>query len=172
MDRPHDIHNNIRTNTYDLIINNVRNLINSKAFVTITINKENYKHINNYIIEMTSLNIFKGILFNTLTHLPQIITKYGLNQIERIAVLNLIWKLKKQGYPIVLSQAAYKAFINNKWKRPISQIELSVGNKLYKCCRDIDNKEICLNCGYLACIEVSQILALKPSALFEVLKLT
>lgn len=79
--------------------------------------------------------------------------------------------LKLKGFPIILSKAAYKAFRNNNWTRPIPQIEISVGHKLFTCCRDIDNKEICFNCGYLGMIEISQVLKLRLSALLEVFKL-
>jgi hypothetical protein len=42
----------------------------------------------------------------------------------------------------------------------------------YDCCRDVDNPAVCENCGYANCVEVAQILALRPSALFQVLKIT
>ena len=77
--------------------------------------------------------------------------------------------LREQGYPIVLSRAAYRALRNNDWKRPISQIQLYTKDRLFTCCRDIGNPSVCENCGYANCVEISQILALKPSALRQVL---
>ncbi len=90
---------------------------------------------------------------------------------ERKQLLEKIWQLKKNGYPIVLSYAAYKALRNNDWKRPIPQIELGTKDKIFKCCRDVDNKTVCDNCGYANCVEVSQILAFKPSAIWQVVRM-
>jgi hypothetical protein len=87
-------------------------------------------------------------------------------------LLDRIWALKQQGYPIVLSRAAYRALRNNDWARPIPQIELGTRDRVFTCCRDVDNKEICRNCGYANCVEVSQILAFKPSALLQVMRMT
>jgi len=106
-----------------------------------------------------------------LTHWPEIVKEHGVSQGEKQQLLDDIWSLKKQGYPIVLSKAAYKALKNNDWKRPIPQIELGTRDRVFTCCRDIDNPSVCENCGYANCVEVSQILDLKPSAMWQVVKM-
>ena len=96
-----------------------------------------------------------------------------------MGVWSLVKALKKsgvkekgdKGYLIVLSKGAYKALRNNDWKRPIPQIELGTKDRIFTCCRDIDNPSVCENCGYANCVEVSQILALKPSAMWQVIKM-
>lgn len=60
----------------------------------------------------------------------------------------------------------------NRWKRPVPQIELMAGGRLFTCCRDVGNPEVCRNCGYSSCVEISQALAGKPSAILELLKAT
>jgi hypothetical protein len=90
---------------------------------------------------------------------------------ERIKLLDRIWKLKRDGYPIVLSRAAYVALRKNNWKRPIPQIELGTNEHIFKCCHDVDNTSVCKNCGYANCVEISQILDMKPSALWQFLRL-
>ena len=172
VDGPREIHNGIRGGTYDLIMENVRRSAGGRVIATITINKRNLPFIERYVEEISSLKIFRGIMFNTLTHWPEVVERYGLSPAEHSAVLDLFWSMKKRGCPVLLSRAAYRAFRNNSWKRPLRQIELAVGEKIYTCCRDVENREICGRCGYLGCVEISQILALKPSALIEVLKMT
>jgi hypothetical protein len=44
---------------------------------------------------------------------------------ERIHLLDRLWRLKREGYPICLSRAAYRALRSNTRKRPIPQIELA-----------------------------------------------
>ena len=85
--------------------------------------------------------------------------------------MDRLWRLKQQGYPIVLSRAAWRALRENRWKRPIREIQLITKHRVFECCRDVGNPEICRNCGYTNCVEVAQILALRPSALWQVLKI-
>lgn len=118
--------------------------------------------------------IWKPYLFGLvilLTHWPEVVKEHGVSQDERKQLLDDIWELKKKGFPIVLSKAAYNALRNNNWKRPIPQIELGTKDRIFTCCRDIDNPSICENCGYANCVEVSQILSFKPSAMWQVIKM-
>jgi hypothetical protein len=98
------------------------------------------------------------------------VERHGLTGEQRTGLLDRLWVLKGQGYPIVLSRAAYGALRRNDWKRPIPQIELGTRTRVFACCRDIDNPSVCAQCGYANCVEVSQMLALRPSALWQVLK--
>jgi sulfatase maturation enzyme AslB (radical SAM superfamily) len=171
IDGPREIHNGIRNGSYDLIIKNVRNSVTKAVFASITFSKANVQYLEQFVDEISELDLFRGISFNLLTHWPEIIEKYGLSYTERIELLDKIWQLKKDGHPIVLSKAAYTALRKNNWKRPIPQIELGTPDRTFTCCRDIDNPSICANCGYANCVEVSQILALKPSAMWQVFKM-
>lgn len=170
IDGPKEIHNKIRANSYDLIMRNVQNAATKNIFASITFNKTNFEHAEQFVREITGLNLFKGISFNLLTHCPEIVEKYGVTAEERTQLLDKLWKLKKEGYPIRLSRAAYIALCDNNWKRPIPQIELGTNKKIFTCCRDVNNPSICENCGYVSCVEVSQVFALKPSAIWEILK--
>ena len=168
IDGPREVHNRIRNDSYDLIIKNVGAAATNVVFASITFTKANYQYVESYVQDITATRLFHGIYFNLLTHWPDIVEKYGLSETERTKLLDQIWTLKKRGYPILLSAAAYKAIRNNDWKRPLPQIELRLSpNETYTCCRDIGNKEICDNCGYVGCVEASQVLALKPSAIWQ-----
>ncbi len=171
IDGPKDVHDYIRNNSYDSIIENVKNAVTEAVFASITFSKTNVQHLNRFVQEVTDTHLFRGISFNLLTHWPEIVEKHGVSMEERKQLLDNIWQLKKDGYPIVFSYAAYKALRNNDWKRPIPQIELGTRDKIFKCCRDVGNPSICDNCGYANCVEVSQILALKPSAVLQVIRM-
>ena len=92
--------------------------------------------------------------FNLLTHWPEILATHGLAPEQRIRLLDDLWRLKQEGYPIVLSRAAYRALRANDWKRPIPQIELGTRDRIFTCCRDVDNPAVCENCGYANCRSV------------------
>ena len=171
IDGPREIHNKIREGTYDLIVNNVRHAVTNSVLASITFNKDNIEYLEDFVREIYDLKLFKGIAFNLLTQWPEILAKYGIIGDERIELLDRIWRLKKDGYPIVLSKSAYIAMRKNSWKRPIPQIELGTKDRIFKCCRDVDNPSVCENCGYASCVEVSQILSLKPSAMWQILSI-
>jgi len=172
IDGPKAVHETIRPGTYDLILQNVRQAATKTIFASITLGRQNADCIEEYAREMSTTGLFRGISFNLLTHWPEMIREHGIPPAERPAIMDRLWRLKQQGYPIVLSKAAWRALRHNNWKRPIRQIQLVTNRRVFDCCRDIDNPEICENCGYANCVEVAQILALRPSALWQVLKMT
>ncbi len=169
IDGDQKIHDKIRNNTYNGIIKNVTSA-DADVIASITITKENRKNLNQTVENIVKSKVFKRITFNFLTHFPEIVTKFGLTREERQSVLNELLSFKKRKYPILLSKATYKALYNNSWKRPIKQIELAAGKDVFTCCKDVNNPEVCKNCGYSSCVELSQVLAGKPSAIMELIK--
>ncbi len=113
IDGPRDIHNQIRSNTYDAILSNVKHAVTKAVFASITFSKANAQCLEQYVREIDQTKLFRGISFNLLTHWPEIIEKYGFSPEGRIAILDNLWRLKKEGYPVVLSHAAYLALRNN-----------------------------------------------------------
>lgn len=171
MDGPKTVHNEIRSNSYDLVLNNVEHAVTRAVFSSITFSKTNAPYVDQFVKEISATKLFRGISFNLLTHWPEIVEEHGLPLDERKELLDRLWELKKSGYPIVLSRAAYRALKNNDWKRPIPQIELGTRERVFQCCRDVGNPAVCDQCGYANCVEVSQILAFKPSAMWQVLRM-
>jgi sulfatase maturation enzyme AslB (radical SAM superfamily) len=171
VDGARGVHDAIRSNSYDLVLENVKNSVTKAVFASITFSKANADFIDTFVKEISATRLFRGISFNLLTHWPEVVEKHGLSIEEKKQLLLKIWQLKKDGYPITLSYAAFKALKNNDWKRPISQIELGTRDRIFRCCRDVENPSICKNCGYAGCIEISQVLALKPSALWQMFRI-
>lgn len=172
VDGPRAVHETIRPGTYDTIMHNVKQAATKAVFASITLGRQNVGCIEEYAEEITATGLFRGISFNLLTHWPEMVERYGVPPAERPAVMDRLWRLKQEGYPIVLSHAAWRALRDNSWKRPIREIQLVTNRRVFDCCRDVDNPAICENCGYANCVEVAQILALRPSALWQVLKIT
>jgi MoaA/NifB/PqqE/SkfB family radical SAM enzyme len=162
-------HNAIRAGTYSQVIKNVRRA-RSKVLASMTISKANHDELENAVLEITETGVFGGITFNLLTHSPEIVAQYGLSGERRAAVLDRMWQLKRKGFPIILSRAAYRALRGNHWRRPVKEIELFAGHEFFTCCRDVGHPEICEKCGYTSCAEISQALAGRPSAVVELLK--
>ena len=171
IDGPKRIHDSIRSGTWDLIMRNVRAARNRAVYASITLSKNNAQHLEESVREITATGLFRGISFNLLTHQPDFVREHGLTSAERARLLDDLWRLKQSGYPIALSRAAYRVLRDNSWKRPIPQIEVITSERIFKCCRDIDHPAVCANCGYSGCAEVAQVLALRPSAIWEGLRM-
>ncbi|MBF0551713.1 MAG: radical SAM protein [Deltaproteobacteria bacterium] len=70
VDGPKDIHDQIRNNSYDLVLNNVKNAVTKNIFASITFSKANVQYLRQFVEEVTCTNLFRGISFNLLTHRP------------------------------------------------------------------------------------------------------
>jgi MoaA/NifB/PqqE/SkfB family radical SAM enzyme len=172
IDGPKGAHDAVRAGTHDAILENVRHARTRSVFASMTFTRDNAHQLEAFVEEIVSTRLFRGISFNLLTHWPEVVERYGLSQDQRRDLMDRIWALKGQGYPIVLSRAAYRAMRSNTWQRPIPQIELATSERVFKCCRDVEHPEVCAQCGYANCVEVAQMLALRPSALWQAWKMT
>jgi MoaA/NifB/PqqE/SkfB family radical SAM enzyme len=171
IDGPKRIHDAIRGGTWDLIMRNVEQARRRSVYASITLSQANARHLEEFVKEITSLGLFRGIACNLLTHRPEFAGQYGFSPKQRAQVLDDLWRLKRSGYPIALSHAAYRALRENRWKRPIEQVEVITSLRSFSCCRDVEHPAVCETCGYAGAVEVSQLLALKPSALAQALQM-
>ncbi|MGD0461934.1 MAG: radical SAM protein [Tepidisphaeraceae bacterium] len=171
VDGPKRIHDAIRGGTWELIMDNVRAATPGSIYVSITLTQANVAYLEEFVREITHTGLFRAITFNLLTHQPDFVREHGFDRTQRENVLDDLWNLKQRGYPIALSHAAYRALRKNSFRRPIPQIEVITSQRIFPCCRDVFHPEVCENCGYSGCAEVSQILALKPSAILEGLRI-
>lgn len=166
IDGPQRIHDEIRSGSFELITNNVAQARARAVFASITLTRRNAPHLVEFVREVSALKLFRGICFNLLTGRPEVQAQHGVTGAARRALLDQLWQIKRAGYPIVLSRAAYHAMRNNDWQRPIPQIELATDQQVFPCCRDVLDPSVCETCGYTGCVEIAQLLALRPSALW------
>lgn len=169
IDGTKETHDVVRSGSYDRILENSKRA-RAKVIASMTLSKANVEVLESAVERIASSGAFAGITFNLLTGEPEVVAKYGFVGEERRRVLQRIWAMKERGYPIFYSRAAHSALMKNNWKRPIKQIELFAGKRLFACCRDVENPEICRNCGYTSCAEIAQALAGRPSALLQLLR--
>ena len=168
VDGTREIHESIRPGTYDLIHQHAREA-KGPVMASITLTKANAPYLEQIVESIASAGCFRAITFNLLTHRPDVLARLGVCGKDRQQLLDRIWRLKRDGYPIMLSRAAFRALRTNSWKRPIAQIELGTRQQMFTCCRDVVHPEVCDNCGYSSCVEISQILRGRPSALWELI---
>lgn len=81
---------------------------------------------------------------------------------ERAPILDRLLDLKREGLPIINSVAGLRALKSGKWMRrmPVALVIDSEGESV--CCRATD--DVCPDCGYGACTELTEVQRLRPSA--------
>lgn len=163
-----DTNDELRGNTYDKVIKNIKNSDHPNIFINYTINKKNYSQIEDFCYEMHNIKQIKGIFF--YFHTPY----YGIDDLfltieERRQIIKTLIILKNKGYRILNSSSCLRAVYRDKWERPSDICYVYALNKLFKCCRAYGNEMACKNCCYLGYPEILNILKLRPSAILSAL---
>jgi Fe-coproporphyrin III synthase len=91
-----------------------------------------------------------------------------LNAEERAPILSRLLGCIRAGLPVINSRAGLLALKSGNWPRrfPIASVVDVDGESV--CCRASD--EICADCGYAACTELTEFQHLRPSALLGMLR--
>ena len=93
---------------------------------------------------------------------------YGFDELylsveEREPIINHLIKYKQVGMPIINSKAGLLALKSGNWQRRLPVTCVTDIDGEYVCCRASD--DICENCGYAACTEITEVRNLKLSAI-------
>ena len=90
---------------------------------------------------------------------------------KRCETIDLIMKMKKEGYPIMNSMSGLKLMKQRKFKRAcwVSNFILMDGTRLPECAGS--TLGICDDCGFCMAGEMSAVLSLKPDTVFSGLRL-
>ena len=87
---------------------------------------------------------------------------------ERAPIIDRLLACIRSGLPIINSRAGLLALKSGSWPRrfPVASVIDVDGESL--CCRASD--EICADCGYAACTELTEVQRLQPSALLGMMR--
>ena len=93
---------------------------------------------------------------------------YGLDELfltaeEREPIINRLLDYKRAGMPIINSKAGLLALESGNWQRRLPVTRVADIDGEYVCCRAPDN--VCRDCGYAACTEITEFRHLKLSAI-------
>ncbi|MDH8702054.1 MoaA/NifB/PqqE/SkfB family radical SAM enzyme [Dysgonomonadaceae bacterium PH5-43] len=166
-----DYHNQIRgEGAFERLVKNIETAKHPKLSVNMVINALNYTSVeetikfakNNPNIQSISLNF----------HTPYPGTEYlSLDWDKRVEVLDLIIKMKKQGFPIMNSVSGLKLMKHNNFDKQcwVSNFILSDGTRLSECSGKTAG--ICDKCGLSMAGEMKSVFSLKPDTIFAGIKL-
>lgn len=173
LDGSEAVHDAIRgAGSFAKTMHNLKETQHPHVSVNMTINRLNAGEVERVASLVKKLPKLRGVSFNF--HVPYAtVEDIFLPLDQRAKVIDRILALKRQGYPVLNSRAGLVALKENKWRRPLSAINLVENDRIYECCWGREQPGVCEKCGYGVIAEMSQILggnvfaALQSLALFD-----
>ena len=152
-----------RGNHFNQVEHAVRENQNRKIAVIYVIDSNTNNGVEPFLqwVSKTRFPII-GVMF--YFHTPY----YGLDELflaaeERAPIIDRLLGYKRAGLPIINSRAGLLALKSGIWPRRLSVTYVADIDGEYVCCRASD--DICVDCGYAACTEITEFRRLRPSAI-------
>lgn len=162
-------HNEIRGNTYDQIIHNVKNATSDNICFYMAINKINHTTVKNVCMNAKRLKNVRAVSFNFHTPYPD--TKYlALTRSEKAACCKTICAMMKAGAPVFNLKSAFPYLIDNRFPTPCYQCVVMENGKLSTCGRCIWVEGLCQKCGYFFVAEYTLLFRGNIKIILEMLK--
>ena len=169
LDGDRERHNLIRGNTYDTIMENIRNATSDNICFYMAVNQINKDAIRDVCIKARDTKNVRAVSFNFHTPYPDT-KELALSKEEKAACCDVIGQMMKQGVPVFNLKSAFPALINNSFPTPCHQCVVIENGKISTCGRCIDVPGLCEQCGYFFVAEYTLLFKGKPRIIFEMLK--
>ena len=147
LDGDREAHNEIRGNTYDLILENVKKATANNICFYMAINQINKDKVRDVCLTARDTPNVKAVSFNFHTPYPDT-RELALSREEKAACCDVITAMMKEGAPIFNLKSAFPYLINNTFPTPCHQCVVIENGKISTCGRCIDVPDLCQECGY------------------------
>jgi len=87
---------------------------------------------------------------------------------ERAPLIDLLLACIHKGLPVINSRSGLLALKSGDWPRRLQSVRVVDSQGQYACCRAPD--DVCADCGYAACTEITAFQNLHPSAILSLLR--
>jgi MoaA/NifB/PqqE/SkfB family radical SAM enzyme len=174
LDGLRDTNNRLRGLIYDQVLANIASSAHRNITINFTINRENEPEIERFCETMTHERNVRGLFFYFYTPgAPPAgeIDNLRLSEDAKAAIVDRLLRLKARGVPVRNSVAALNRVRNDHWTRPSGLCYLYAENRMYRCCRSIDQPEICRECGYLGYAELESISRFRLGPFLEAIRM-
>jgi MoaA/NifB/PqqE/SkfB family radical SAM enzyme len=168
LDGSKHIHDKLRSNSFDRVLNNLVTTPHPNILVHLTLNKENWHDLNQMADTLRTIPSIKGITVQLFYPYSQGEEPLALSRQERAAALENVIQLKRRGYPILNSVSRLKAMIENTW---ICHDDILVnanpdGSISTGCYVKSRGPVHCAECGFTPVAEASGAVDLLPGSLY------
>lgn len=140
-------HNEIRGDTYDLIMENISHATADNICFYMAINQINKHAVKNVCLTARDTKNVRAVSFNFHTPYPDT-KELALTQEEKAACCREIVWMMKEGAPVFNLKSAFPYLIRNNFPTPCHQCVVMENGRLSICGRCIDVPGLCEKCGY------------------------
>ena len=147
LDGDRERHNAIRGNTFDTIMENVKNATADNICFYMAINQINKDAVRDVCQIAKDTKNVRAVSFNFHTPYPDTRNLF-LSKDEKQKIANTILQMMDKGYPIFNLKASLPYLVNNSFPTPCYQCLVIEDGKISVCGRCIDVPGLCEECGY------------------------
>ncbi len=161
-------HNDIRGDTYDLIMQNIKNATSDNICFYMAINQINKDTIRDVCITARDTKNVRAVSFNF--HTPYQDTEHlALSISEKLKCFKTIKKMIDQGVPVFNLKSAFPYIANNSFPTPCHQCVVIENGIIHTCGRCIEVSGLCKNCGYFFVAEYTLLFSGKIKIILDML---
>lgn len=171
MDGLGDFHDSVRgKGSFERLEKNMAESNHKELSVNMVINTLNYENVEDAIRYVSEKKYIKSISLNFHTPYPGIEDLF-LPWEKREEVIELIIKMKRNGFPIMNSVSGLKLMKNNQFKKVcwVTNFIMTDGTRLPECAGK--SYDICDQCGLCMAGEMRSVMSFKPDTLWAGMKL-
>ncbi len=161
-------HNLIRGDTYDKIMENVKNATSDNICFYMAINQLNKETVRDVCIAARDTKNVRAVSFNFHTPYPDT-RELALTKEDKAACCEVIKQMMKEGAPVFNLKSAFPYLIENKFPTPCHQCVVIEDGKVSVCGRCIDVPGLCEECGYFFVAEYTLLFRGNLKVVFEML---
>ena len=169
LDGDRERHNAIRGNTYDTILENVRNATADNICFYMAINQINKGAVESVCRTAMETKNVRAVSFNFHTPYPDT-RELALSKAEIAECCGVIARMMREGAPVFNLKSAFPYLIDNSFPTPCHQCVVIEDGKVSTCGRCIDVPGLCDECGYFFVAEYTLLFRGKPKILMEMLR--
>lgn len=162
-------HNLIRGNTYNTIMENIKNATSDNICFYMAVNQINKNCIKNVCKKARDTKNVRAVSFNFHTPYPDT-KELALSKEEKAKCCEDIKEMMKEWCPVFNLKSAFPYIINNSFPTPCYQCVVIENGKLSTCGRCINIKGLCEKCGYFFVAEYTLLFKGKIKIILEMLK--
>lgn len=169
LDGDRERHNMIRSDTYDLIMENIRNASSDNICLYMAVNRINKDTVRHVCRTADELDHVRAVSFNFHTPYPDT-KELSLTKEEKKEVCGVISEMIDEGMPVFNLKSAFPYIINNTFPVPCYQCVVMENGRLSICGRCIDVPGLCEQCGYFFAAEYTMMFSGHADVIAEMLK--
>ena len=162
-------HNIIRGDTYDTIMENIKNATSDNICFYMAINQINKDCIRDVCMTARDTKNVRAVSFNFHTPYPDT-RELALSVSEKEKCCEVISQMMKEKVPVFNLKSAFPYLIHNKFPTPCYQCVVVENGKISTCGRCIDVPGLCEECGYFFVAEYTLLFRGNPAIILEMLR--